>query len=54
MALILDAFWAGNPSAMEGLVSDEVQENFATAIEEAQALPAEPHHHRQRSVTTPK
>lgn len=32
--MILDAFWAGNPSAMEGLVSDEVQENFVTAIEE--------------------
>ena len=32
--MILDAFWAGNPRGMEGLVSDEVLENFATAIEE--------------------
>jgi predicted lipid-binding transport protein (Tim44 family) len=32
--MILDAFWSGNTAAMEGLVSDEVQENFATAIEE--------------------
>nr|WP_310522928.1 Tim44/TimA family putative adaptor protein [Polymorphobacter sp.] len=32
--MILEAFWSGNAGAMEGLVSDEVQENFATAIEE--------------------
>jgi predicted lipid-binding transport protein (Tim44 family) len=32
--MILEAFWAGNSGAMEGLVSDEIQENFATAIEE--------------------
>lgn len=32
--MILEAFWASDASAMEGLVSDEVQENFATAIEE--------------------
>ncbi len=33
-AMILDAFWSGNAGAMDGLVADEVQENFATAIEE--------------------
>lgn len=32
--MILEAFWSGNSGAMDGLVSDEVQENFATAIEE--------------------
>ncbi len=32
--MILAAFWSGNVSAMDGLVSDEVQENFATAIED--------------------
>ena len=32
--MILEAFWSGNAGAMEGLVSDEVQENFATAIED--------------------
>lgn len=32
--IILSAFWAGNVAAMDGLVSDEVQENFATAIED--------------------
>ena len=32
--MILEAFWSGNVSAMDGLVSDEIQENFATAIEE--------------------
>jgi predicted lipid-binding transport protein (Tim44 family) len=32
--MILEAFWAGNAGAMEGLVSDEIQENFATAIAE--------------------
>ena len=32
--MILEAFWSGNSGAMEGLVSDEVQENFAAAIEE--------------------
>ncbi|MFZ4690737.1 MAG: Tim44/TimA family putative adaptor protein [Polymorphobacter sp.] len=32
--MILDAFWSGNVGAMDGLVSDEVQENFATAIED--------------------
>ncbi|MBC7520886.1 MAG: Tim44 domain-containing protein [Sandarakinorhabdus sp.] len=32
--MILDAFWGSNPRGMEGLVADEVLENFATAIEE--------------------
>ena len=32
--MILSAFWDGNVGAMDGLVSDEVQENFATAIED--------------------
>ena len=32
--MLLSAFWDGNIGAMEGLVSDEVQENFATAIED--------------------
>lgn len=32
--MILEAFWAGNAGAMDGLVSDEIQENFATAIAE--------------------
>jgi predicted lipid-binding transport protein (Tim44 family) len=32
--MILEAFWAGNVGAMDGLVSDEIQENFATAIGE--------------------
>jgi predicted lipid-binding transport protein (Tim44 family) len=32
--IILSAFWSGNVGAMDGLVSDEVQENFATAIED--------------------
>jgi predicted lipid-binding transport protein (Tim44 family) len=32
--MILEAFWAGNVGAMDGLVSDEIQENFATAIAE--------------------
>jgi predicted lipid-binding transport protein (Tim44 family) len=32
--MILESFWSGNASAMDGLVSDEIQENFATAIEE--------------------
>jgi predicted lipid-binding transport protein (Tim44 family) len=32
--MILSAFWSGNSGSMEGLVSDEVQENFAAAIEE--------------------
>jgi predicted lipid-binding transport protein (Tim44 family) len=31
--MILEAFWSGSTSAMDGLVSDEVQENFAGAIE---------------------
>lgn len=30
--LILEAFWAGDARAMDGLVSDEVQDNFAAAI----------------------
>ena len=30
--MILEAFWAGDARAMDGLASDEVQENFATAI----------------------
>jgi predicted lipid-binding transport protein (Tim44 family) len=32
--MILQAFWAGHSGAMDGLVSDEVQDNFAAAIEE--------------------
>ncbi len=32
--MILEAFWSANPRAMEGLVSDEVLENFTTAIGE--------------------
>lgn len=32
--MILEAFWAGRTGAMDGLVSDEVQDNFAAAIEE--------------------
>ncbi|WP_416906867.1 MAG: Tim44/TimA family putative adaptor protein [Polymorphobacter sp.] len=31
--MILEAFWSSNSGAMEGLVSEEVQENFAQAIE---------------------
>ncbi|WP_439532495.1 Tim44/TimA family putative adaptor protein [Polymorphobacter sp.] len=31
--MILEAFWTGSTSAMDGLVSDEVQDNFAAAIE---------------------
>jgi predicted lipid-binding transport protein (Tim44 family) len=31
--MILEAFWSSNSGTMEGLVSDEVQENFAQAIE---------------------
>ncbi len=31
--MILEAFWSGNAREMEGLVSDEVQEQFAEAIE---------------------
>ncbi len=30
--MILEAFWAGDSRAMDGLVSDEIQENFAAAI----------------------
>ncbi len=30
--MILEAFWASDSSAMDGLMSDEVQENFVTAI----------------------
>ncbi len=33
-AMVLEAFWSGNSGAMEGLVSDEVQEDFAAAIED--------------------
>lgn len=36
--MILSAFWEGNVGAMEGLVSDEVQENFATAIEDREGI----------------
>jgi predicted lipid-binding transport protein (Tim44 family) len=32
--MILEAFWSADARAMDGLVSDEVQENFVTAIEE--------------------
>ncbi|GGE13028.1 hypothetical protein GCM10011529_19270 [Polymorphobacter glacialis] len=32
--LILEGFWSGNAGTMEGLVSDEILENFGTAIEE--------------------
>jgi predicted lipid-binding transport protein (Tim44 family) len=31
--MVLEAFWSSNSGAMEGLVSDEIQENFAQAIE---------------------
>lgn len=31
--MILEAFWSSNSSAMDGLVSEEIQENFASAIE---------------------
>jgi predicted lipid-binding transport protein (Tim44 family) len=31
--MTLEAFWASDARTMEGLVSDEVQENFASAIE---------------------
>jgi predicted lipid-binding transport protein (Tim44 family) len=30
---VLESFWSGNSGAMEGLVSDEVQDDFAAAIE---------------------
>jgi predicted lipid-binding transport protein (Tim44 family) len=33
-AIILEAFWAGHSGLMDGLVSDEVQDNFTAAIEE--------------------
>lgn len=33
-AMILESFWSGDTRTMNGLVSDELQENFATAIEE--------------------
>ena len=36
--MILEAFWSGNAGAMDGLASDEVQENFATAIEERDGM----------------
>ncbi len=32
--MILEAFWGSNARAMDGLVSDEIQENFAAAISE--------------------
>ena len=32
-AMVLEAFWSGNAGAMEGLVSEEVHDNFASAIE---------------------
>ena len=32
--MILEAFWAGDAAAMDGLVSDEIQENFQSAIGE--------------------
>jgi predicted lipid-binding transport protein (Tim44 family) len=31
--MILEAFWSGSTNAMDGLVSDEVQDNFEAAIE---------------------
>ena len=31
--MILEAFWSGHTTGMDGLVSDEVQDNFAAAIE---------------------
>ncbi|PZN92104.1 MAG: preprotein translocase subunit Tim44 [Alphaproteobacteria bacterium] len=39
--MILESFWSGDTRTMNGLVSDEIQENFATAIEdrEGAALP---------------
>jgi predicted lipid-binding transport protein (Tim44 family) len=32
--MVLEAFWASDARALEGLVSDEIHENFATAIGE--------------------
>ncbi|GGI93043.1 calcium-binding protein [Polymorphobacter multimanifer] len=32
--MVLEAFWSGNLGSMEGLVSEEIQENFATAVEQ--------------------
>ncbi|KPF78450.1 hypothetical protein IP88_03835 [alpha proteobacterium AAP81b] len=32
--MILEAFWSGDTRAMDGLVSDEIQDNFAAAIAE--------------------
>jgi predicted lipid-binding transport protein (Tim44 family) len=39
--MILEAFWSADVNAMDGLVSDEVQESFAAAIEarEGERLP---------------
>jgi len=31
--MILESFWSGNADGMDGLVSDEIQENFESAIE---------------------
>ncbi len=31
--MVLESFWSGNSGAMEGLVSDEVQDDFAAAVE---------------------
>jgi len=41
--MILEAFWAGHSGAMEGLVSDEIQENFATAIESREGVRLDNH-----------
>ncbi len=32
--MILESFWSGDTRTMNGLVSDEIQENFASAIED--------------------
>lgn len=32
--MVLESFWSGNAAAMDGLVSDEIQEQFAEAIAE--------------------
>jgi predicted lipid-binding transport protein (Tim44 family) len=40
-AMVLEAFWAGDVAGLRGLVSDEVNENFAAALaaRDGQALP---------------
>lgn len=36
--MILEAFWSSNSGAMDGLVSEEIQENFASAIEAREGI----------------